>query len=449
VAPDPHLRSDIRAAAACRSHQAAVRREAPRAHWTRWAGPAIRTRRISWLISLDVRDRVTSRYQLCSLLATAGKLLVTMSRNDAWPRTILHVDLDAFFASVHQRNEPGLRGRPIVVAGRSSRPVVISASNEARLSGVHVAQLLQEAFDHCPALVAVRPDYTAYREASRQVQTILRRFTSPELIERIALDEIYLDITARTRHGTSSPEDVARRIKYAIFNELGLTTTIGVATSKPVAKIAGAIRRPDGLALVQPGTEEEFLFALSIDLIPGLDLEVREKLQGMGIGTLGKLARHDTQRLIQILGPSGALLQRMAQGRDRSPVIGLRPVQTFSAETTLETGLADPVQIDEVLQRLVGRIAGRLLSEGVRARTVSVKVKLMDSGVISRQVSRTSPTDSAEVILRVARAAFQHSWVECRPIRLLGVAVSGLEHPKTDLQLHLFGSHFDASSRDH
>lgn len=352
----------------------------------------------------------------------------------------MHVEVDAFLASVHQRQEAYLKGRPVAVAGRSSRATVISVSDEARLFGVHVGQLLKEASDHCPDLIVVKPNHAAYREAGRHISAILRRFTSPELIESVALDQAYLDVTARTRHGTSSPEDVARRIKHAISTETGLTASIGVATSKSVAKIAGSIRRPDGLVMVPPGTEEEFLAPLPIEVIPGLGPQIQEHLRMVGIRTIGALARQETQRLIDIVGPSGGLLQRLAQGRDRSPVVGLRSAQTFSAETTFETPLVDAIQIDEALQRLVGRIARRLLVEGVRARTVAVKAKLPDQATVNRQVSRTIPTDSEEVILRIARAALQHFHLGSRPIRLLGVAVSGLQRSQTDVQLVLFDS---------
>jgi DNA polymerase-4 len=350
----------------------------------------------------------------------------------------MHVAMDALYAAVHQREDQRLSGRPVAVVRPSSPAVVLGVSCEAHWLGIRAAQPLSDAICRCPELVVIKASHSKYREASRQVLTILRRFTSPELIESVALDEAYLDVTARTRHGTSSPEDVARRIKYAISTEIGLTASIGVATSKSVAKIAGSIRRPDGLVMVPPGTEEEFLAPLPIEMIPGLEQQVQEQLSLVGIRTVGDLARHETQRLIQILGPSGGLLQRLAQGRDRSPVVGLKPAQTFSAETTFETALVDAVQIDEALQRLVGRIAQRLAAKGVRARTVAVKVKLPDQGTVNRQFSRTAPTDSEEAILRTARAALQHFHLGSRPIRLLGVAVSGLQRSETDVQLMLF-----------
>ena len=361
-----------------------------------------------------------------------------MRRAEPWPRTILHVDLDAFYTSVHQRDEPALRGRPVAVAGRARRAVVIAASHEARGCGVRADMPLPEAEERCPDLVVVAPAHARYREASRQVHDILRRFTSPERIEAVAIDEAYLDVTTRTRHGTSTPEEVARRIKYAIHTEVGLTASVGVATSKLVAKIAGSGRSPDGLVLVQPGSEADFLAPLPIGVIPGLGPRTEDRLRLAGIRTVGDLANHETQRLMQVLGTGGALLQRLAQGRDRSPVDGSRPARTISAETTFDHDVSDRDLLEEALRHLVERVAERLRTDGVRARTVSVKLKLADFRLVSRQVSRTSPTDDQDVIFRAARAALERSHLESRPVRLIGVGLSGLEHPKPEIQMNLF-----------
>src|SRR3977135_3983688 len=193
-----------------------------------------------------------------------------MPKPDNWPRTILHVDLDAFYTSVHQRDDPKLRGIPVAVAGRSKRAVVMGASYEARTFGVRSAMPLHEALQLCPQLMVVTPDGARYREASRAVHQIFRRFTSPELVEGIALDEAYLDVTARTRHGTSNAEEVARRIKYQIHTEVGLTASAGAATSKPVGKAGSGTRKPDGLVLVPPGTEADFLPRHPKLVVPGL-----------------------------------------------------------------------------------------------------------------------------------------------------------------------------------
>ena len=361
-----------------------------------------------------------------------------MPRSESWPRTILHVDLDAFYTSVHQRDDPKLRGIPVAVAGRSRRAVVMGASYEARAFGVRSAMPLHEAVALCPQLIVVVPDGARYREASRTVHQIFRRFTSPELVEGIALDEAYLDVTARTRHGTTSAEDVARRIKYSIHTEVQLTATVGAATSKLVAKVATGTRKPDGLVLVPPDTEAEFLAPLPIGVIPGLGPKTEERLHAMGVRSVGELAGYETQRLVQALGVGGAMLQRFAQGRDRSPVNGSKPAKTISAETTFEHDVSDPAELDVALRDLTDRVVERLKSDNVRARTIYVKLKLPDFRLVSRQVSRTSPTDDVETIFRAARSALEKSHVESRAVRLIGVGLSGLEHPVPDLQLTLF-----------
>ena len=361
-----------------------------------------------------------------------------MPRPENWPRTILHVDLDALYTSVHQRDDPKLRGIPVAVAGRSKRAVVMGASYEARAFGVRSAMPVHEAQQLCPQLTIINPDGARYREASRLVHQIFRRFTSPELVEGIALDEAYLDITARTRHGTTTAEEVARRIKFQIHTEVQLTATVGAATSKLVAKVASGTRKPDGLALVPPGTEADFLAPLPIGAIPGLGPKTEDRLHAMGVRTVGELAAYETQRLVQALGVGGAVLQRYAQGRDRAPVDGSKPAKTISAETTFDTDVSDRGQLEEALRELTDRVVERLRAEGVRARTIYVKLKLPDFKLVSRQVSRTSPTDDVDAIFRAARSALEKSHLEARPVRLIGVGLSGLEHPEPDLQLTLF-----------
>lgn len=361
-----------------------------------------------------------------------------MPRPEPWSRTILHVDLDAFYTSVHQRDDASLRNIPVAVAGRSRRAVVMGASYEARGFGVHSAMPLHEALAACPQLTVVPPDPARYRESSRQVHAIFRHFSPPEKIEGVALDEAYLDVTARTRHGTTTAEDIARRIKYMVRTEVGLTCSVGAATSKLVAKIASGSRKPDGLVIVAPGTEADFLAPLPIGAVPGLGPKTDEKLRLMGMRTVGDLAGFDTQRLVQALGANGAVLQRLAQGRDREPVDGTRPAKTISAETTFESDVADRDELERALRDLTDRVTERLRAEGVRAKTVYVKLKLPDFRLVSRQVSRTSPTDDVETIFRAARSALEKSHLESRPVRLIGVGLSGLEHPQPDQQMSLF-----------
>src|SRR5713226_2031392 len=386
--------------------------------------------------ALGARRRAPSGGQAQGLVADWRRTY--MARPENWPRTILHVDLDAFYTSVHQRDDTKLRGVPVAVAGRSRRAVVMGASYEARAFGVRLAMPLHEATQLCPQLIVISPDGARYREASRLIHQIFRRFTSPELVEGLSLDEAYLDVTARTRHGTSNAEEVARRIKFQIHTEVGLTASVGAATSKLVAKVASGTRKPDGLVLVPPGTEADFLARLPIGALPGIGPKTEDRLTAMGVRTVGELAVYETQRLVQALGVGGAVLQRMAQGRDRAPVDSSKPAKTISAETTFENDVSDRGQLEQALRELTDRVAERLKADGVRARTIYVKLKLPDFRLVSRQVSRTSPTDDVETIFRAARSALEKSHVESRPVRLIGVGLSGLEHPEPDLQLTLF-----------
>jgi DNA polymerase-4 len=355
-----------------------------------------------------------------------------------WPRAILHVDLDAFYPSVHQRDDESLRGRPVAVAGSSRRSVVMGASYEARAFGVHSAMPLHEALTLCPDLVVVKPASTKYREASRAVHAIFRRFAAPEKIEGIALDEAYIDVTARTRHGTTTPEDIARQIKFMIRNDVRLTASIGVAVGKVVAKVASASRKPDGLVVVQPDTEAAFMAAMPVGVLPGVGPKTEDRLRMMGVRRIGDLADYDTQRLVQSLGTGAAILQKLAQGKDRAPVDGSKPLKTISAEVTFEEDISDRERIEDAVKDLTGRLAERLREAGVKAKTVYVKVKLPDFRLVSRQVSRTSATDDADVIFRAARSALEKSHLDSRPVRLIGVGLSGLEHPHPELQMSLF-----------
>ncbi|GAC1656127.1 MAG: DNA polymerase IV [Candidatus Dormibacteraceae bacterium] len=364
-------------------------------------------------------------------------LCQTAAMPSAWPRTILHVDLDAFYTSVHQRDDDSLRGRPVAVAGSSKRSVVMGASYEARAFGVRSAMPLHEALALCPDLVVIRPAMAQYREVSRQIHGILRRFASPEKIEGIALDEAYLDVTARTR-GNTTPEEVARQVKFMIRTDLHLTASVGVAVSKLVAKIGSASRKPDGLVIVPPDTEADFMAGMPIGVIPGIGPKTEERLTRMGLRRVGDLAGYDTQRLVQALGSGGAVLQRLAQGRDRTPVDGSKPLKTISAETTFESDISDRGLIEDAIRELTDRLAQRLREQGVKAKTVYVKVKLPDFRLVSRQVSRTSATDDADAIFRAAKSALEKSHLENRPVRLIGVGLSGLEHPQPELQMSLF-----------
>lgn len=257
-------------------------------------------------------------------------------------------------------------------------------------------------------------------------------------MEPIDLGAAYLDVTTRTRHGTTSPEDAVRRLKFMVHDEVGLTASVGASTSKLVARIAGGSRGPDGIVLVRPGEEADFLAPLPLRALGGLGPRTEERLQQLGVRTLGDLAAYDTSRLVALLGSGGGMLQRLSQGRDRSPVETGRGAKTISAEATFPRLVSRRDELEEGLQDLVQRVTERLRIEAVRSRTVYVKLRLQDTRLVSRQVSRGTATDDEAEILASARAALRKSYTEGMPVKLLGVGLSGLEHPHPDHQLTLF-----------
>lgn len=358
-----------------------------------------------------------------------------MPRSDPWSRAILFVGVDSFRTAIHERDDPALRGRALVIAGRGRRAEVVAVSPAARTLGIEPGVPLDEIQTGLTDVHLLAPQPPRYRDANRTLTAILRRFVGPDRLETVDLGAAYLDVTTRTRHGTSDPEEVARRVRFMIQEELRLTAAVGVASGKFVARIAGTSRGPDALVVVRPGEEEDFLAPLPLQLLGERDESV---LRGLGLRTLGDLASYDTTRLVQQLGARAALLQRLAQGRDREPVENGRAAKTISAETTFTRLVGTHDELDSALAGLVHRVAGRLDAEAVRAKTVYVKVQLADLRVISRQVSRTSATDDEQELLASARAALRRSYVNGAQVKLLGVGLSGLEHPHPDYQLPLF-----------
>lgn len=358
-----------------------------------------------------------------------------MPRGDSWSRAILFVGVDSFRTAVHERDDPSLRGRPLVIAGRGRRAEVIAVSPAARALGIEPGTPLESFRAHSSDAHLLNPQPPRYRDANRALTAIFRRFAGPERLQTVDLGAAYLDVTTRTRHGTTAPEEVARRIRFMVQEETGLTAAVGVATGKFVARIAGTSRGPDALVVVPPGEEADFLAPLPLRLLGERDETL---LRSLGLRTLGDLATYDTSRLVQQLGARAGLLQRLAQGRDREPVENSRSAKTISAETTFTRLVDHTEELDSALAALVHRIAGRLEAEAVRARTVYVKLQLADLRAVSRQVSRSSATDDEAELLASARAALRKSYVDGARVKLLGVGLSGLEHPHPDYQLALF-----------
>jgi DNA polymerase-4 len=350
-------------------------------------------------------------------------------------RTILHVDLDAFFAAVEQRDRPELRGRPVVVGGGGpgDRGVVSAASYEARAFGIRSAMPLRTAGALCPDAVFLPVDGARYQAASRRVMAILRRFTP--LVEPISIDEAFLDVTA-SRALFGDGETIGRRIKATIRQEVGLTASVGVATTKLVAKIASDLRKPDGLVVVAPGDEATFLAPLPVWRLWGVGPQTAAALGEYGARTIGDLAALPADLLVRRFGRHGASLHDRALGVDPDPVEGGDPAKSIGHEHTFDVDTNDPETIERTLLAMADGVSGRLRSSGLKAGTVSVKIRDSSFRTITRQRTLAEPTDLTEPIWR---AALELARPEVRGIRvrLLGVTASNLGSPE---QLALFAA---------
>ena len=348
--------------------------------------------------------------------------------------TILHVDLDAFFAAVEQRDRPELRGRPVIVGGgdRNARGVVSAASYEARVFGVRSAMPLRTAGALCPQGVFLPVDGAKYSAVSRQVMSILRGFTP--LVEPISIDEAFLDV-AGTEALLGSADAVARAIKAAIRREVDLSASVGVATTKLVAKVASELRKPDGLVVVEPGTEAAFLAPLPIERLWGVGAKTRAVLTEYGVRTIGDLAALPVDILLRRFGNSGSQLAARAVGIDPSPVGDGAATKSVSHEHTFDVDTADWEVIERTLLALSEGVAGRLRAGGVKAGTVAIRLRDSDFVTISRQRTLKEPTDMTDAIWRTA-VSLVRPQVRGMRVRLLGVGASHLTDRE---QLALFG----------
>jgi DNA polymerase-4 len=342
-------------------------------------------------------------------------------------RVILHLDLDAFFAAVEQRDRPELRGKPVIVGGGGpdQRGVVSTASYEARKFGVHSAMPLRTAGRLCPQGIFLPVDGRKYQAVSRQVMAILRRFTP--LVEPISIDEAFLDVTA-SRALFGDGETIARTIKDAVKAEVGLTISAGVAQTKLVAKIASDLRKPDGLVVVAPGTETAFLAPLAISRLWGVGPKTQAVLAEHGIRTIGDLAAMDPVSLMARMGPHAATLIERAHGLDPDRVVGEgEAAKSIGHEHTFDRDTADHELIERTLLAMSEGVAGRLRATDAKAATVTVKVRDTAFRTVTRQKTLPSPTDLTEPIFQAALALARPE-TRGKTIRLVGVTASGLVH---------------------
>jgi DNA polymerase-4 len=339
-------------------------------------------------------------------------------------RTILHVDLDAFFAAVEQRDHPELRGKPVIVGGGgpNQRGVVSTASYEARAFGVHSAMPLRTAGRLCPHGIFLPVDGAKYVAVSKEVMAVLRRFTP--LVEPISIDEAFLDVTG-SRRMFGDGEAIGRRIKHEVRSTTGLTISVGVATTKLVAKIASDLRKPDGLVVVPPGDEASFLAPLPITRLWGVGEKSATALREYGVRTIGDLAALPDDLLVRRFGKYGAALGQRARGLDDDPVGGRDAAKSIGHEHTFDVDTSDPEVIERTLLGMSEGVAERLRDGGVKATTITVKIRDTTFRTITRQRTLPDPTDLTEPIFRTV-LALARAEVRGVRIRLLGVTASGL-----------------------
>jgi DNA polymerase-4 len=342
-------------------------------------------------------------------------------------RRILHIDMDAFYAAVEQRDRPELRGRPVAVGGSpTARGVVAAASYESRAFGVRSAMPMARAVRLCPELVIVPPDFAKYRAVSQQVFALYRAATT--LVEPLSLDEAYLDVTQNAWDEPLGIE-VAKRLKAQIRDATGLTASAGVAPNKFLAKIASGWRKPDGLTVISPERMEEFLQALPVDALWGVGPVTAKKLHALGLKRVVDIRDFDFEILQKEIGSLAGWLRQLSHGDDPRPVVAHRAAKSASSETTYAQDLQDLDTIRTEVARLARETAEWLEKKRLAGRTVTIKVRYADFTTVTRSHTLSRPTCDADVISSWAAELLHRTQAGRRPVRLLGARVNGLvEH---------------------
>ncbi|MDX2494673.1 MAG: DNA polymerase IV [Desulfuromusa sp.] len=344
-----------------------------------------------------------------------------MSENQ---RKIIHIDMDAFYASVEQRDKPELRGKPVVVGGNpDSRGVVATCSYEARRFGIHSAMSCARAYRLCPQVIFVRPRFDAYREVSQQIREIFLQYT--DLVEPLSLDEAYLDVTIN-KPNIKSATWVAQIIRQKIKNETDLTASAGVSYNKFLAKIASDIKKPNGLTIVTPEQAEQFIAQLPIRRFHGVGRVTEKKMQNLGILMGADLRQHSLEKLNKYFGKSGEYYFNIARGIDLRPVVPNRVRKSIGKETTLSEDSADLGQMLTIIGDLAERVAMLLQAKQTSGLTLTLKVKYADFQIVTRSLSRETPIESAEEILSLAEGLLCKTRAGENAVRLLGVTISNL-----------------------
>jgi len=351
-------------------------------------------------------------------------------------KSIIHLDMDAFYPAVEVRDHPELKGRPVIVGGGRERGVVSSASYEARKFGVHSAQPMARAMRLCRHGIFLPVRMSRYKEVSRQIFEIFHSFTP--LVEALSIDEAFLDVTGLERL-EGQPQEISCRIKQKVLSETGLTASAGVAPSKFVAKIASDMDKPDGLTVVPSDSIREFLDPLPVHKMWGVGRATQQALNRLGVQTFQDLRRMPVALLEQTFGRHGVAMHRLAMGIDDREVIPENEAKSIGHEETFDKDILDPDQARQEVLSLADRVARRMRRAGVRGRTVSLKVKYADFTQITRASTLPEPVDDSSEIYTIACRLLGKTEVGKRPVRLMGVSLSQLTSPQNDTQLHLFG----------
>jgi DNA polymerase-4 len=350
------------------------------------------------------------------------------------PTTVLHVDMDAFYASIEARDDPRLAGRPLAVGGApEARGVIASASYEARKFGVRSALPTRQALALCRELVVVPPDFDKYIATSRQIMAIFLRYT-PQ-VEPLSLDEAFLDVSG-TEHLWGSPVDIARAIRRDILRETHLVASVGVAGSKFLAKLASDLSKPDGLRVIQPGEEREVLDPLPVGVIYGVGPRTAKRLAALGVRTVRDLAALPREQVLVRFGASGAWIHDLAHGLDVRRVTPRRDEKSFSQERTFREDVSDREWLKKRLLEFSEELAFRLRSHGLKARTVTLKARYWNFKTLTRTQTLDVATNLGVRVYASARELLER--VPAGALRLLGLQVSGLEDVRTPAQAQLF-----------
>ncbi|HEX3932492.1 MAG TPA: DNA polymerase IV [Nocardioides sp.] len=341
--------------------------------------------------------------------------------------SVMHLDLDAFFASVEQRDKPSLRGKPVVVGGVSGRGVVSTASYEARRYGVRSAMSTREARARCPHAAFLNPRFHAYRDTSLKVMEVLRE-VSP-LVEPMSLDEAFVDLAPAALEAYDEPSvrAFAEQVRAEVSAVTGgLTASVGIGTSKFIAKVASDLDKPDGLVIVAAGAEQDLLRPMHVTVIPGVGPATAERLRRAGITTVADLESVTEDELVRLLGKAqGHGLYQLARAQDDRPVVPERETKSVSVEGTYDTDLTDRRLMEGLVSRQAVGVAERLRRSGLSGRTITLKVRLHDFTTLSRSTTLSAPTDAGPTIARLARGLLAELDLT-GGVRLLGVGVSGL-----------------------